>query len=67
MQQIVFKRNFSVLFDSIKTENVQYVEEKIQAIKKIVIKKNPEKKLFQISILRYPDQFLKKISSRLIE
>ena len=43
MQQIVFKRNFSVLFDSIKTENVQYVEEKIQAIKKIVIKKIQKK------------------------
>ena len=38
MQQIVFKRDFSVLFNAIKTENVQYLEEKIlQSIKKFVI------------------------------
>ena len=34
MQQIVFKREFSVLFDAVKTKNVQYLEEKIQLIKK---------------------------------
>ena len=28
MQQIVFKRKFSVLFDAVKTENVQYFEKK---------------------------------------
>ena len=39
MQKIVFKREFSVLFDAVKIKNIQYVEEKIQPIKKIVIKK----------------------------
>ena len=43
MQQILFKRKFSILFDVVKTENVQYLEEKMQPIKKIVIK-DPEKK-----------------------
>ena len=46
MQQIVFKRKFSVLFDTVKNENVQYLEEKIQPIKKIVIEKIQKKKLF---------------------
>ena len=45
MQQIVFKRNFSVLFDTVKTENVQYLAEKVQPIKKIVIKKNSGRKV----------------------
>ena len=40
MQQIVFKKEFSVLFDAVKTENLQYLEKKIQPIKKIAIKKN---------------------------
>ena len=40
MQQIVFKREFSILFDAVKTETVQNLEEKIQLFKKIVIKKN---------------------------
>ena len=39
MQQIVFKRKFSFLFDAVETENVQYLEEKIHAIKKIIIEK----------------------------
>ena len=43
MQKIVFKREFSALFDSVKTENAQYFEEKIQPIKKFIIKKNSEK------------------------
>ena len=47
MQQIVFKRKFSVLFDAVKTENVQHLEEKIQPFKNIVIEKI-QKKLLQI-------------------
>ena len=39
MQQIVIKIEFSVLYDAVKTENVQYLEKKIQSIKKIVIEK----------------------------
>ena len=39
MQQIVIKREFSILLDAVKTENVQYLEEKILPIKKIVIEK----------------------------
>ena len=42
MQQIIFKREFSVV---VKAENVQYLEEKIQHIKKIVIKKIQKKKI----------------------
>ena len=37
MQQIVFKREFAVLFDAVKNENVQFLEE--LPIKKIVIEK----------------------------
>ena len=47
MQRIVFKREFSVAFDAIKTENVHYLEEKIQPIKKIVIKKGRKKKFLR--------------------
>ena len=47
MQQVVFKREFSVLFDTIKTENVQCLEEKIQYIK-YCYKKNPGKKSLKI-------------------
>ena len=43
MQQISFKREYAILFDTVKTKNVQYLEKKIQLIKKIVIEKNPEK------------------------
>ena len=43
MQQIVFKREFSVIFYTIKTENVLYLEEQIQRIKKIVIRKIQKK------------------------
>ena len=42
-QQIVFKREFSVLFDAVKTENVQYLEEKMQPIKRILSKKFQKK------------------------
>ena len=50
MQQIVFRREFSFLFDAvkIKKKNVQHLEGKIQPIRKIVIKKNPEKKSLKI-------------------
>ena len=44
MQQLAFKREFSVLFNAVKTENVPYLEEKIQPIEKIIIEKNLEKK-----------------------
>ena len=47
MQQIVFKRKISFLFDSVKTENVQYLEEKIQPIKNIITEK-VQKKSFKI-------------------
>ena len=43
MQQIVFKRELSVLFYEVKTKNVQYLEKKIKPIKKIVAKKSREK------------------------
>ena len=44
MQQIVFKREYSNLFDAVKTENMRYLEEKIyQPIKKIIIEKIPKK------------------------
>ena len=35
MQQIVLKREFFVQFDAVKNENVLYLEEKIQPIKKV--------------------------------
>ena len=37
MQQIIFKREFFFPFDVVKTENAQYLEKKIQPIKRIVI------------------------------
>ena len=43
MQQIVFKRNFFVLFDAVKTENMQYIEEKMQPIKNVLSKKSRKK------------------------
>ena len=43
MRKIVFKREFSVLFDSVKTENEQYLEEKIQPVKNIVTKEIQKK------------------------
>ena len=60
MQQIVFKREFSFLFDEVKTENVQYSKEKIQPIKKIVIEKIQKKRSLKIWILRNPERFSKK-------
>ena len=44
MQQIVLKREFSVLFNTAKIENVQYLEGKIQPIKKMSLKKLKRKK-----------------------
>ena len=46
MQQTVLKRELSVLFDAVKTENVQYLEEKIQHIKNIVIEKIQIKQMY---------------------
>ena len=37
MQQFVFKREIFILFDAIKVEIMQFLEEKVQPIKKIVI------------------------------
>ena len=45
MQQVVFKRKFSVPFKEVKFENVQYLQEKIQPIEKTVIKKFQKKKI----------------------
>ena len=42
MQQNAFKREFFVRFDAIKIENVKYLEENMQPIKKIDIE---EKKI----------------------
>ena len=44
MQQNVFKTEFPVLFDTVKTENVQYLEEKMLPIEKIAIE-NIQKKI----------------------
>ena len=41
---IVFKREFPVVFDADKTKNVQNLDEKMQPIKKIVIEKIQKKK-----------------------
>ena len=60
MQQNVFKREFYVLFDAVKTESVQYLEEKIKPIKKIVMEKIQEKKSLKLSILRNPDRISEK-------
>ena len=45
MQQIVFKREFSVLFDAIQIENVQYLEENKIAQLKDYYKQITEKKI----------------------
>ena len=37
MQQMLFKRDCFVLFDEVKTQTVQYLEEKMQPIKKIIM------------------------------
>ena len=60
MQQIVFKRKFFRSIRCSQNENVQYLEEKIQPIKKIVTEKIQKKKSLKILILRNPDRFLKK-------
>ena len=60
MHQIVFKREFSVLFDAVKTENVQSLDEKIWPIKKDCYWKKSRKKSLKIWILKNPDWFLKK-------
>ena len=44
VQQIVFKRKFFVLTDAVKTENVQYLKEKIQPVKKDCYRKKKERK-----------------------
>ena len=38
-QKIAFKREFSVLFDAVKAVNEQYLEEKIQPVRKVVAEK----------------------------
>ena len=48
MKQNVFKRKFSVLLGAVKTKNVQYLEEKIQPIKKTVIEKIQKGKSLRI-------------------
>ena len=61
MQQIEIKRDFSILFDAVKTENVQYYsEEKIQHIKKIVIQKLQKRNLLKFEFKKNPDRFFKK-------
>ena len=59
MQKIVFERDFSVLFDTDKTKNVQNFEGKIQPIKKIIIQKI-QKKSLKIWLLRNSDRLSKK-------
>ena len=44
MQQIIFKREFSFLFDAVKTENVQYLEGKKQPNKRDCCRKKSRKK-----------------------
>ena len=39
MRQILFKREFTVLFNAVKAENVHYLKGKILLIKKIFIEK----------------------------
>ena len=48
MQQIVFKKPFSVLFDAVKIEIVQQLEEKMQPVKKIFIEKIQKKKSLEV-------------------
>ena len=48
MQQIVFKKEFSVLFDAVKIKNVQYFEAKRQPVKQVVIKKKKKKNSLKI-------------------
>ena len=43
MQQIAFKIEFSVLFQPVKTDYMQYLEEKLQPITKIAISKIQKK------------------------
>ena len=45
MQQIVIKKEFSILVDAIKTKNVQYLEEKIQPLKRLLSKISRKKSL----------------------
>ena len=55
MEQMVFKRDLSDLFHTIKTKNVQYLGERCSALKEIVIENSQT-----ISILRNPNRFSKK-------
>ena len=43
MRQILFKREFTVLFNAVKAENVHYLKGKILLIKKIFIEKKKKK------------------------
>ena len=63
MQQIVLKRKFFGLFDAVKIENVQYLEEKVQPIKKIVIKIIQKKNRSKFEFYEMQIDF-RKISSR---
>ena len=63
MQQITFKREFSIIFDAVKTKNVQYLKENIHHIKKTVLKTNPRKITENLNFKKFRSVF-KKISSR---
>ena len=61
MKQIVFKREFFILFDAVKIEKGQYLEEKIQPIKKTVIEKILKKSRLKFEFQEI--QIFEKISS----
>ena len=44
LQQIILKTELSVLFDAVKTENVQHMKEKVLSIKRLLLKKSKKKK-----------------------
>ena len=58
MEQIVFKWEFSVLFDAAKTESEQYLEEKINLLN--ILSKKIQEKTPKILILGNPDRFSEK-------
>ena len=60
MQQTVFKRQFPVLLDAVKAENVQHHEEKTQPIKNIVIEKIQKKIASNLNFKKYRLIFEKK-------
>ena len=61
MQQIVIKREFSILFDAVKTENVQYLEEKMQPIKRIAIEKSRKKIAENLNFVKFRSIFKKNL------